>query len=159
MSLLFGYASDLELVEQNVDMDGNRIFDHPDPTENSEPVTKGYAGQTLFGRWFRCNGSARTAGDRRVIRVTLAAKVRKDRKAHKGRRVIRVMLDREVRRARKVHKVPRDQQTARECVVLWSARFARPSGFNGTKGERWETLVVRSHRVHKVCEGRKVRRG
>ena len=49
MSLLFGYASDLELVEQNVDMDGNRIFDHPDPTENSEPVTKGYADKHYSG--------------------------------------------------------------------------------------------------------------
>ena len=43
MSLLFGYASDLEIVEENIDMDGNRIFDLPDPMEDSEPVTKGYA--------------------------------------------------------------------------------------------------------------------
>ena len=41
MSLLFGYASELELVQEDVDMDGNRIFDRPDPTEDSEPVTKG----------------------------------------------------------------------------------------------------------------------
>ena len=41
MSLLFGYASDLELVEENVDMDGNRIIDLPEPTTDSEPVTKG----------------------------------------------------------------------------------------------------------------------
>ena len=49
MSQLFGYASDLELVEQNVDMDGNRIFDLPDPTEDSEPVTKGYADKHYSG--------------------------------------------------------------------------------------------------------------
>ena len=49
MSLLFGYASDLELVEENVDMDGNRIFDLPDPTEGSEPVTKGYADKHYSG--------------------------------------------------------------------------------------------------------------
>ena len=35
MSLLFGYASDLELVQEDVDMDGNKIVDLP------EPVTKG----------------------------------------------------------------------------------------------------------------------
>ena len=40
MSLLFGYASDLELVEEDVDMDGNRILDLPETTEDSEPVTK-----------------------------------------------------------------------------------------------------------------------
>ena len=35
MSLLFGYASDLELIQEDVDMDGNKIVDLP------EPVTKG----------------------------------------------------------------------------------------------------------------------
>ena len=49
MSLLFGYASDLELVEENVDMDGNRIFDLPDPVEDSEPVTKDYADKHYSG--------------------------------------------------------------------------------------------------------------
>ena len=33
--MLFGHAPDLELVEEDVDMDGNRIVDLP------EPVTKG----------------------------------------------------------------------------------------------------------------------
>ena len=49
MSLLFGHASDLELVEENVDMDGNRIFELPDPVEDSEPVTKGYADKHYSG--------------------------------------------------------------------------------------------------------------
>ena len=49
MSLLFGYASDLELVEEDVDMDGNRILDLPEPTEDSEPVTKGYAEKHYLG--------------------------------------------------------------------------------------------------------------
>ena len=49
MSLLFGYASDLELVEENVDMDGSKIFDLPEPTEDSEPVTKGYADKHYLG--------------------------------------------------------------------------------------------------------------
>ena len=49
MSLLFGYASELELVEENIDMDGNRIFDLQDPTEDSEPVTKGYADKHYLG--------------------------------------------------------------------------------------------------------------
>ena len=49
MSLLFGYASDMELVEEDVDMDGNRIFDLPDPTTGSEAVTKGYADKHYSG--------------------------------------------------------------------------------------------------------------
>ena len=32
MSLLFGYASDLEFVQEDVDIDGNRIVDLPLPT-------------------------------------------------------------------------------------------------------------------------------
>ena len=30
-------------------MDGNRIFDLPDPMEDSEPVTKGYADKNYVG--------------------------------------------------------------------------------------------------------------
>ena len=41
MSLLFVYASDLELVEEDVDMGGNRIVDLPEPMTDSESVTKG----------------------------------------------------------------------------------------------------------------------
>ena len=33
MSLLFGYASDLEVVQEDVDMDGNRIVDLLEPGE------------------------------------------------------------------------------------------------------------------------------
>ena len=36
MSLLFGYASDLELVEEDVDMNGNRIVDLPEPTTKGQ---------------------------------------------------------------------------------------------------------------------------
>ena len=43
MSLLFGYSSSLETIEEDIDMDGIRILDLPSPTSNSEPVTKGYA--------------------------------------------------------------------------------------------------------------------
>ena len=49
MSLLFGHAPDLELVEEDVDMDGNRIVDLPEPTTDSEPVTKGYADKHYLG--------------------------------------------------------------------------------------------------------------
>ena len=49
MSLLFGYASDLEVVQEDVDMDGNRIVDLPEPTTDSEPVTKRYAGKNYLG--------------------------------------------------------------------------------------------------------------
>ena len=42
MSLLFGYASGLELVEEDVDMDGNRIVDLPLPEQKcvDHEVTK-----------------------------------------------------------------------------------------------------------------------
>ena len=49
MSLLFGYGSELEYVEENIDMNGNRILDLPDPIEDDEPVTKGYADQHYSG--------------------------------------------------------------------------------------------------------------
>ena len=43
MSLLFGYSSGLETIEEDTDMNRNRIIDLPSPTTDSEPVTKGYA--------------------------------------------------------------------------------------------------------------------
>ena len=43
MSLLFGYSSNLETTEEDIDMNGNKIIDLPSPTSNFEPVTKGYA--------------------------------------------------------------------------------------------------------------------
>ena len=46
MSLLFGYtsaSSGLENIEGDLDMNGNRIIDLPDPVEDDEPVTKKYA--------------------------------------------------------------------------------------------------------------------
>ena len=49
MSLLFGYSSELEIVEENIDMDGNQIIDLPKPTTDSEPVRKGYADKHHLG--------------------------------------------------------------------------------------------------------------
>ena len=49
MSLYIGYESNLEYVEENIDMDGNRILDLPDPVEDDEPVTKGYADKHYSG--------------------------------------------------------------------------------------------------------------
>ena len=49
MSLLFGYSSELEIVEENIDMDGKKIIDLPKPTTDSEPVTKGYADKHYLG--------------------------------------------------------------------------------------------------------------
>ena len=46
MSLLFGYSSNLETIEEDIDMNGNKIIDLPSPTSNSEPVTKGYGKET-----------------------------------------------------------------------------------------------------------------
>ena len=43
MSLLFGYSSKLETIMEDLDMDGHRIVDLPNPVIDSEPVTKGYA--------------------------------------------------------------------------------------------------------------------
>ena len=43
MSLLFGYPSSLETIEEDINMQGNRIIDLPDPVTGSEPVTKAYA--------------------------------------------------------------------------------------------------------------------
>ena len=47
MSLLFGYSSssssDLKNIGEDLGMNGNRIIDLPDPVEDDEPVTKGYA--------------------------------------------------------------------------------------------------------------------
>ena len=52
MSLLFGYTSasaGLENIEGDLDMNGNRIIDLPDPVEDDEPVTKGYADTNYSG--------------------------------------------------------------------------------------------------------------
>ena len=53
MSLLFGYSSssssDLKNIEGDLDMNGNRIIDLPNPVEDDEPVTKGYADQHYSG--------------------------------------------------------------------------------------------------------------
>ena len=43
MSLLFGYSSCLETIEEDIDMQGNKIINLPNPSTGSEPVTKGYA--------------------------------------------------------------------------------------------------------------------
>ena len=47
--LYIGYESRLEFIEEDIEMDGNRIFDLPDPVEDSEPVTKGYADKHYSG--------------------------------------------------------------------------------------------------------------
>ena len=49
MSLLFGYSSSLNTIEEDIDMNGNRITDLPSPTIDSEPVTKGYADTRYSG--------------------------------------------------------------------------------------------------------------
>ena len=43
MSLLFGYSSGLSTIQEDIDMQGNRIIDLPEPVTGSEPVTKQYA--------------------------------------------------------------------------------------------------------------------
>ena len=43
MSILFGYSSNLEAIEEDINMNNNRIINLPGPTTGSEPVTKSYA--------------------------------------------------------------------------------------------------------------------
>ena len=43
MSLLFGYSCGLSTIQEDIDMQGNRIIDLPEPVTGSEPVTKSYA--------------------------------------------------------------------------------------------------------------------
>ena len=43
MALLFGYSNGLETIEEDIEMQGNRIIDLPDPVTGSEPVTKVFA--------------------------------------------------------------------------------------------------------------------
>ena len=43
MSLLFGYSSNLETIEEDINMQGNRIINLHGPATGSEPVTKSYA--------------------------------------------------------------------------------------------------------------------
>ena len=61
MSLYLGYSPCLETIEEDVDMNGNRIIDLPSPTINSEPVTKGYADTHCSGGGGG-GGNARTKG-------------------------------------------------------------------------------------------------
>ena len=63
MSLLFGYSSSLETIEEDIDMDGNRILDLPSPTSNSEPVTKGYADTHYSGGGSWSQGPKGDKGD------------------------------------------------------------------------------------------------
>ena len=43
MWLLFGYSSSLSIIDEDIDMQGNRIINLPNPSTGSEPVTKSYA--------------------------------------------------------------------------------------------------------------------
>ena len=43
MSTLFGYSSSLETIEEDINMNNNRIINLPGPATGSEPVTKSYA--------------------------------------------------------------------------------------------------------------------
>ena len=49
MLLLFGYSSCLETIEEDIDMQGNKIINLPNPSTGSEPVTKGYADSHYSG--------------------------------------------------------------------------------------------------------------
>ena len=95
MSLLFGYSSGLSTIQEDIDMQGNRIIDLPEPVTGSEPVTKSYADTHYSGG----------GGGQRGPKVIRETPVHKD---HKGRKEAR---DREGRKVIQVHKV---QKAAKE---------------------------------------------
>ena len=67
MSLLFGYSSsssDLKNIEEDLDMNENRIIDLPNPVEDDEPVTKGYADQHYSGGQKGDTGAQGDKGDK-----------------------------------------------------------------------------------------------
>ena len=49
MSLNFGYSPRLGRIKNDIKMNGHKILDHPSPTSDSEPVTKGYADTNYSG--------------------------------------------------------------------------------------------------------------
>ena len=102
MSLLFGYASDLEVVQEDVDMVGNRIVDLPEPKTDSEPVTKGYADKNYLG-----GGAQGPKGDKgdRGPQGPKGDTGPTGPTGPRGLRVIRATQDRKVRREIRVTKV------------------------------------------------------
>ena len=100
MSLLFVYSSGLETIEEDIDMNGNRIIDLPSPTTDSEPVTKGYADTHYSGE----SGQQGPKGDK-VIRDHKGQKETKatlDYKGHRDQKVTPVRVARKAIPDRKV---------------------------------------------------------
>ena len=64
MSLYLGFSPCLETIEEDLDMNGNRIIDLPPPTTNSEPVTKGYADTHYSGGGSGSRGPKGDKGDK-----------------------------------------------------------------------------------------------
>ena len=94
MSLLFGYSSNLETIEEDIDMNGIKIIDLPSPTSNSEPVTKGYA-DTHYSGGSGQQGPKADKGDtghkdRKGTRETSDYKDRRDLKVTPVREGLRV---------------------------------------------------------------------
>ena len=105
MALLFGYTSDLTTIYEDIDMNGNKITDLPDPTSTTELVTKGYADTHYSGGSGGGQEGPRVIKDLRVTRVIKVhkdLKVTPDCKDHKDlrvtqvREVLKVIQDRKV---------------------------------------------------------------
>ena len=64
MSLLFGYSSGLDLINEDLDMNGYRIVDLPPPSTGSEPVTKQYADKHYSGGGGGTRGPKGNKGDK-----------------------------------------------------------------------------------------------
>ena len=100
MSLLFGYSSGLETIEEDIDMNGNRIIDLPSPTTDSEPVTKGYA-DTHYSGGSGQQGPKGDKGDtdhkdQKGTKPTLDYKDRKGQKVTQVREVRKAIPNRKV---------------------------------------------------------------
>ena len=103
MSLLFGYSSsssDLKNIEEDLDMNENRIIDLPNPVEDDEPAARKVI---------------------RVIRVILDRRGRKVIEVMSGRKVrkaIGVISDRKDRKAIEVVSGRKDRKVIRAMLVI-----------------------------------------
>ena len=89
MALLFGYSSGLNSIEEDIDMNGNRIIGLPSPSIDSEPVTKGYADTHYSGGGGVSQGPQGPKGD-------TGPQGPKGDMVHKEYKVLKVIKDQKV---------------------------------------------------------------
>ena len=99
MSLLFGYSSGLEAIEEDTDMNGNRIIDLPSPTIQN-PLRRATPTRTTLEEV--------DSKDRKETRAIQVHRDHKDLKAiqvHKDHKDLKVTPVCEVRKVTLDHKV------------------------------------------------------